>query len=515
METTPRLWCRSCGTISSANAPPHTLSPPLPVPVGSPPCTMKPWHSTEGTAGRNRRQRASAGANKGARRARGHTAHSARSTLPLRQLSRARPVEPARPTRAAGDTRDCRPTPARLSHRAARCHLRRAAAARRPALLPCSARPAPELDPERAHLHVAVELGSVVCARGGQREEVEARARRVLAVQLELQVAQRRVQRDGHGVNAATRRCCSPPPQGPRRVEGGGFPGARHARARRLAGGRAAPAEVAKVVAAKRQKGSARHSAGRQLHGRRGAWPLRRVRPGESGRGCRGAQGVGVSWRAASSVSRTDRDRHCALCEGGAPARPAAMPSSSRRPRRPAAIGAAAGIAAALAGQGGAAAGGAREPRERTAPERPSRPRRGAAAGAAAAVIAAGAEASVTGIAVAEQGCGGAGGGAGPDEEDDGVEIICASGRASGAGAGLGRDVCGLGRELGAWYIGVRANAPQCAWELAAVGACLLMRRCAFFVLQGASNARWRRGLPRVAVYVAFSCRDIVAHGRR
>ena len=42
METTPRTVCFSSGWTSSLNLPPQMLSPPLPVPVGSPPCSMKP-----------------------------------------------------------------------------------------------------------------------------------------------------------------------------------------------------------------------------------------------------------------------------------------------------------------------------------------------------------------------------------------------------------------------------------------------------------------------------------------
>lgn len=38
---TPKALTRSSGCISSSNLPPYMLSPPRPVPVGSPPCTQK------------------------------------------------------------------------------------------------------------------------------------------------------------------------------------------------------------------------------------------------------------------------------------------------------------------------------------------------------------------------------------------------------------------------------------------------------------------------------------------
>tara|TARA_B110001452_G_scaffold163064_1_gene135836 strand:- start:2880 stop:3080 length:201 start_codon:yes stop_codon:yes gene_type:complete len=42
IDTMPRAVCMFSGWISSLNLPPQMLSPPLPVPVGSPPCSMKP-----------------------------------------------------------------------------------------------------------------------------------------------------------------------------------------------------------------------------------------------------------------------------------------------------------------------------------------------------------------------------------------------------------------------------------------------------------------------------------------
>jgi hypothetical protein len=42
MDSTPRLLCLSVGTISSLNLPPYILTPPFPVPSGSPPWIMNP-----------------------------------------------------------------------------------------------------------------------------------------------------------------------------------------------------------------------------------------------------------------------------------------------------------------------------------------------------------------------------------------------------------------------------------------------------------------------------------------
>lgn len=213
MDSMPRLLCFRWSTISSGNLPLGVLYmdlPPLPVPVGSPPCSRHVCG--EGVGGCGVRGFTPAGHHAGRTGCSSRGAGWVERPWDCARGAQAGPwrrthvVTEACPAQGSAAAKPCQQRFVALACAAPACRTFAPCcrAAKSAACWPCSA--AGSAWPHLYHEgpNVAVKDGAVVVARGRQGKEVLGCARRVLAEKLQLHVPQVGVQRERLQVGKAS-----------------------------------------------------------------------------------------------------------------------------------------------------------------------------------------------------------------------------------------------------------------------------------------------------------------------